>query len=310
MTTAMVFPGMGPTRFADLGKFLLVNPHARKLVAAAEDRLGYPLLDHLRDGGDDYSEYAQVAFMISCLAMADWARDELGVRPEYCTGPSFGQKSLTAFAGCLPVTDAIWMTARLARCMAEFFATEYRDVVTLSFVRTPPEALREILADLEQRGEWYEISCYIDRDFYMLSLRERNVDGLQQGIRRLGGLPLYTMRPPLHSAAFGALRRRAEEEVLGDLSFADPMLPVVADHDGALVYTGDGIRTMLLDSIVRQMRWPDVVATLKGLSVQTVCVSGPDSLFGRVACTTSNFEVIAASPRLAMQPRRRGSAEQ
>ena len=305
---AIVFPGMSPSRFADFGRFLLVNPAARRLVAEADDRLGYSIVDGLRDAEGDYSEYAQVGFMVSCLALAGWARDELGFEPDVCTGASFGEKPLTVFTGVLPFPDAVWMTARLARCMDEYFTTEHRDVVTHSFVRTPEAGLREVLAELDGRGEWHDISCYVDHDFFMVSLRERNLEWLQRRIRDLGGLPLYTMRPPMHSAAFDALRRKAEDEVLGDLPFADPKVAVVADQDGAVLHTGDAVRTMLLESIVKPLRWPAVVATLKRLGVGTVCVAGPDSLFGRVGCTTGNFEVIAASPRLALQPRRRGTA--
>ncbi|WP_027344549.1 ACP S-malonyltransferase [Hamadaea tsunoensis] len=306
--TALIFPGMGPTRFADLGKFLLLNPYARELVAVADERLGGSLLDGLRASESDYTEYAQVSFMISCLALARWAHDELGVTPAYAAGPSFGQKALTAYAGCLPVADAVWMTAGLARCLDEFFATEYTDAVTFSFVRTPPERLKEVLADLESRGEWYDIACYVDDDFYMVTLRERNADWLAGQVRAIGGLPLYTMRPPMHSPAFTALRDKAEHEVLGGLEFADPALPIVSDLDGGLVRTGEAVRAMVLDSVVRPMRWPDVVAALRELEVATVCVAGPDSLFGRVGVTTRNFEVVAANPRAALQPRPRAAS--
>lgn len=305
--TAMVFPGMSPTRFADLGKFMVINPLARKLVATADERLGYSLLDRFRETEGEYSEFAQVAFLVSCLALAQWAQGELDVQPQLCTGPSFGEKAVTAFAGSLPAGEAVWMTARLARCMEEFFATEHTDVVTHSFVRTPWQRISEVLDDLSGRGEWYDISCYIDHDFYMVSVREKNLEWLQKRVRGIGGLPLYTMRPPMHSDIFGALRRKAEDEILGGLPFADPELPVVADQDGALVRSGDGIRQMLLDSFVRPLRWPDVVASMKRLGVRRVCVSGPDTLFGRVGCTTGNFEVTTVNPRLAMQPRRRGA---
>jgi len=302
--TAMVFPGMSPARFADVGKFMLINPFARKLAAAAGDRLGYSLVDRFRETEGDYSEYAQVAFMVNCLALAQWAEQELGVDPAVCAGPSFGEKPASVHVGSVSFEDGVWMTAKLARCLEEYFATEHQDVVTHSFVRTPREQLDEVLDELSGRGEWYEISCYIDHDFYMVSLRESNVEWLRRKIRGMGGLSLYTMRPPMHASAFGALRRKAEDEVLGELSIADPRMPMVADQDGAVVRTGEGVRTMLLDSFIRPMRWVDVVATLKDLGVGRVCVAGQDSLFGRVACTTDNFEVLAVNPRLALQPRR------
>jgi [acyl-carrier-protein] S-malonyltransferase len=296
---------MGPSRFEDVGRFMVINPFARRLVAVADERLGYSLVDRFRETQGDYSVYAQVAFLINCVALAQWAEHTLGTDPQVCTGPSFGEKSAIAYTGALPVSDAVWMTAELARCMDEYFATEHQDVVTHSFVRAPSAELAEILADLDGRGEWHDISCYVDDDFFMVSLRERNLDWLQRRLRGIGAMSLYTMRPPMHSAAFGALRRKAEDEVIGRLPFAAPSVPVVADQDGSLVTTGEGMRTMLLDGFVRPLRWPDVVGALKAMGVGTVCVAGPDSLFGRVGCTRRNFDVVPVNPRLALQPRPR-----
>ncbi|MFF4621879.1 ACP S-malonyltransferase [Nonomuraea jabiensis] len=301
--TAIVFPGMGPVQFADVAGFMRGDPAARRLIAAADEVLGYSLVDRFQESQGDYSEAAQVAFMVNCVALADWAERTLGVEPSVCVGPSFGGKAAAAYSGALSFEDAVRMTAGLARCTDDYFAHEHRDIVTHSFVRTPEPRLREVLAELDERGEWYDLSCYIDHDFHMLSLAERQVEWLQQRVRAIGGLPLYTMRPPMHSAAFQPLRRRAEEEVFDGLRFADPRLPVVDDHDGAVLTTGDGVRTMLLDGFVRPLRWPEVVAALRRLEVARVCVSGPDSLFGRVAVTRENFEVTPVNPRLAMMPR-------
>ncbi|MFG2842992.1 ACP S-malonyltransferase [Kitasatospora sp. NPDC048296] len=305
--TAMIFPGMGPVAFNDVGRFMVANRFARELVTVADEVLGYSLVDALREAEGDYSEAAQVAFLVNCLASADWAQDALGVEAEAVLGPSFGEKAAVAFARSLSMPEAVRMTAELARCMDEYFSQEHTDIVVLSFVRTPEEKLGEILAELDEQGEWHDISCYVDEGFYMLSLRESRVEWMQQRLRAIGGMPLYTMRPPLHSGAFAGLRDKAEREVLSTLHFTDPKLPVVADQDGALLTTAEQVRTMLLDSIVRPLRWPDAVAGLKRLGVEQVCVAGPDSLFGRVPCTTGNFEVVPANPRLAMTPRRRSS---
>ncbi|MFJ9840201.1 ACP S-malonyltransferase [Kitasatospora sp. NPDC101155] len=305
--TAMIFPGMGPVAFNDVGRFMVANRFARELVTVADEVLGYSLVDALREAEGDYSEAAQVAFLVNCLASADWAQDALGVEAEAVLGPSFGEKAAVAFARSLSTPEAVRMTAELARCMDEYFSREHTDIVVLSFVRTPEEKLGEILAELDEQGEWHDISCYVDEGFYMLSLRESRVEWMQHRLRAIGGMPLYTMRPPLHSGAFAGLRDKAEREVLSTLHFTDPKLPVVADQDGALLTTAEQVRTMLLDSIVRPLRWPDAVAGLKRLGVERVCVAGPDSLFGRVPCTTGNFEVVPANPRLAMTPGRRSS---
>jgi len=305
--TAIVFPGMGPAAFADVGRFMMVNPFARDLVVIADDVLGYSLVDAFSEAEGDYSEAAQVAFLVNCLACAQWARENLGIEPDVCVGPSFGEKAAVAFAEALPVDEAVRMTAELARCMDDYFSRKHTDIVTHSFVRTPEDKLAEILAELDEQGEWHDISCYIDDGFYMLSLSETRLAWLERRLRAIGGLSLYTMRPPMHSAAFAGLRDEAEWKVLSTLRFANPKLPVVADQDGAILRSSAGIHTMLLDSFVRPLRWPDVVAALERFGVERVCVAGPDSLFGRVGATTRKFAVIPANPRIAMTPRHRRS---
>jgi [acyl-carrier-protein] S-malonyltransferase len=308
MTTAMVFPGMGPVPFDEVGRFMLANTHARELVETADEVLGYALIDALYDSADDYSEAAQVSFLVNSLASAQWACETLDVDPSCVAGASFGSKAAVAFVGSIEVAEAIRITAELARVMDTYFAEEFTDIVTHSFVRTPAAVLAEIRAELDARGVWNEISSHFDEDFHMLSLPESEVDALSARLRASGALSLYTMRPPLHCAAFTGLRDRAQRDVLSTVEFKDPRLPVIADHDGSVLRTGQELEALVLDNITKALHWPVVVDSLLAQGVRRVCVAGPDRLFGRVACTTSNFEVLAATPRLAMTPRRRAVA--
>jgi [acyl-carrier-protein] S-malonyltransferase len=294
----MIFPGMGPTGYADLGKFIVTDRHARRLRRIADDVLGYPLLDRYRDAEADYSEHSQIAFLISCLALLEQAAEVLDSEMVACAGASFGAKTAAVYAGSLPFEEAVLLTVRLARCEEEYFRVHHQDVLTQSVARLPGQVLLEILGAMTARGEWHDISCRIDEDFFMVSMRESSLDFFLRQARAAGGLPLYAMRPPMHSAAFVQLRRKAEDEVLGDFSFRDPLLPVIADHDGSVVDTAAGLRAMLLDGIVRPVHWPEVVGALKEFGVERVYIPGPDSLFGRVRCTTENFEVISITPRM------------
>ncbi|NYS19647.1 ACP S-malonyltransferase [Streptomyces sp. SJ1-7] len=296
---------MGPLPFREAARFMLVNPVARRLVAQADDVLGYSLIDRYRDAEGDYSEYAQVAFFLNCLALAEWAEDVHEMVPDLCAGPSFGGKAVAVHTGVLGFPDAVLLTARWARLLEEWFAEHHRDIVTHSFTRVRPDELEKILGELDEHGEWSEIACHVDEDFTMVSLREGRLEWLEKRVRSVGGLPLYTMRPPQHASLFAPLRERAEAELFDGLTFADPRLPVVADQDGSLLTTGAQVRTMLLDCVTRQVRWPDVVSSLRLRGIRRLYVAGPDALFGRVPVTTRNFEVVALNPRLALQPRRR-----
>ncbi|GDY49983.1 hypothetical protein SVIO_006060 [Streptomyces violaceusniger] len=294
--SAMVFPGMGPVPFAEAARFLLVNPVARRMTAEASEVLGYPLIDRWREADGDYSEYAQVAFLVGCLALAEWAREEHGVDARVCAGPSFGGKAAAVHTGALPFADGVLMTARWARFLEDFSAGEHGHVVTQSFARVPAGELARITAELADRGAWHEVSCEVDEDFHMLSLGRDELDWLGKRIRAAGGLPLYTMYPPMHVSLFGPLRGRIESEVLGGLRFADPALPLIADQDGRAVDTGEEVRTMLADGFERPVRWPRVVAALRRHGVGTLYVCGHDALFGRVPVTRRNFTVVPADP--------------
>ncbi|NJQ05126.1 ACP S-malonyltransferase [Streptomyces lonarensis] len=308
--SAIVFPGIGPTQLADSARFMAAQPAARRLVAEADRVLGYSLVDRYREieaRGDEgaFPEPARITFLVTCLALADWTAAEHGVEPVAYAGASFGGTAAVVRAGALPFADAVTMTAEWGRRADAYFAREHRDIVTQSFARVPLDRLAEIRAELDARGEWNQVACHVDHDFHMLSVRESVLDWLQGRLRAAGGLPLYAMRPPMHSTAFQALRDEIEAEVVADIPFAAPAVPVVCDHDGSLVRTASGVREMLLDAVTRPVRWPAVVETLKGLGVERVHVAGQDGLWGRVQVMTDAFKVVAVRPDTAMRPRRR-----
>ncbi|WP_221353573.1 ACP S-malonyltransferase [Streptomyces beigongshangae] len=310
--SAIVFPGIGPTRFAELARFLVAHPVARRFVAEADRALGYSLVDRYREAesrGDQgaFPEPTRLAFLVSCLALAECAVDGQDTPPVACAGASFGGIPAAVRSGALPFPEAVTMTVEWGRRVDAYFAAHHRDIVTQSFARVPLDRLAEIRAELDARGEWNEVACHVDHDFHMLSVREDSVEWLEKRLRAAGGLPLYVMRPPMHSALFEGLREEIAAEVVAKAPFSDPSTVIVSDHDGSLVRTADGVRSLLLNAVTRTVRWPLVAETLKGLGVERVHVAGHDALWGRVAVMTDAFRVVAVRPDTAMRPRRRST---
>ncbi|WP_419998943.1 ACP S-malonyltransferase [Streptomyces boninensis] len=308
--SAIVFPGIGPTTLADSARFLTAHPAARRLVAEADRVLGYSVIDRYREaeargGQAAFPEPARISYLVGCLALADWAVADHGLRPVACAGASFGGTPAAVQAGALSFEAAVVLTAEWGRRADAYFAREHRDIVTQSFARVPADPLADLRAELDARGEWNEVACQVDHDFHLLSVREGVLDWLQGRLRAAGGLPLYVMRPPMHSPAFGELREEMAAEVFDGVAFSDPRVPLVSDHDGSLVETAAGVRDMLLDAATRPVRWPAVVDTLKALDVRRVYVPGQDALWGRVEIMTGAFDVTAVKPETAMRPRRR-----
>ena len=165
-----------------------------------------------------------------------------------------------------------------------------------------------MLAELDERGEWHDVTCVVDDDFAMVTLRKPRSNGWGNGCAPGAGCRCTSCEPPMHSppsTGCGAERRRRSS---AGLDFRDPVVPVVADHDGALLTTGDQVRTMLLDGCVRPVDWPATLASLRDKGVGRLCVAGQDALFSRVPVAARNFEIVKADPRRAMRPRRRAAA--
>lgn len=299
---AVVFPGMAPSRFADAGRFLLLNRHARRRLAIADDVLGHRVLAAWRDGEPEYAEAAHVVFFVTCLALADTAVERLGRPPVACTGLSAGLKAAAAWSGALSYEQAVWAVSAMARCEWRYFAEEFTDVVTHSFLRVSDEQLTGLLNELEADEEFHEISGSLGDGFHMLSLRESRLNWLTGRITAIGGYSMYTMRPPAHARPFTGLRAMVEREVIDRIDVTDPTVAIVSDQDGRVIESADGVRTALLDSFDHPLDWPAVVATLRTLEVGRIVVSGADVLLRRLRVSTDAFAVESITPRTAVSP--------
>ncbi|MEU4222408.1 ACP S-malonyltransferase [Actinoplanes sp. NPDC026623] len=288
---------MGPSSFTDVGRYMVLDRYARARLAEAADVLGYDLLDRFYDSTDEYSTYHQLAFVVNSTALADRAEGELGERPDICAGPSFGQKAAAAYAGALSFADVLRLTAEWAELEQDYFRTAHRDVVTQTVTRVPEEPFAEFLAGLTDRGEYHDLSGRLDDGFLMVSVRESVLDELKAAVAAMGGYSMHAMRPPVHAAAFGALRLRAELEVLDHYEVGAPGVTLVDDSDGSIVRTAEDMRAMLLSTFDRPIDWPAVTGTLRGLGVDRLLITGPDNLFGRIGRTRKNFDVVALDPK-------------
>ena len=170
-------------------------------------------------------------------------------------------------------------------------------MVTHSFLRTPAEKLKPILAELR----WHEISAQMDEGFHMVSLLRGDLDLFKYRITKAGGYSMYTMWPPVHAGVFGGLRDRVETEVIDKYTFRDPRLPVVSDQDGAVIDSAEGVRGLILGGVVRPIRWPAVLETLGRQGVDTVYLPGPENLFARLRGMARAFTTVAVTPKSALR---------
>ncbi|GAA2778320.1 ACP S-malonyltransferase [Crossiella cryophila] len=299
---AVVFPGLTGTTFAALGRFLVHDRHARPLVRLADAVLGGSLLTELRDSTDDYSPAAQVAALVSGLALVERVDATLSGPPALIAGPSFGVRALAVHSGAIEVAEGIRLAAAMARREQEYFRTEHSDVLTHTVVRVPADGLAELVADWTARGDRLELSGDLAPGFAMLTLRAHLLEPLKQAISDLGGYSTATMGTPAHSTLFAGLRAAMAAEVLADAAIGTPAIPVVRDYDGAVITDAEGVRGMLADTFDRPFRWQSVLDTLHANDIGTLRFAGADALFSRLDNTVRAFAVVKADPKQAARP--------
>ncbi|RJQ83719.1 acyltransferase domain-containing protein [Amycolatopsis panacis] len=290
---------MGPARAGELGRFLVIDPLARRRVAVADEALGYRLVDRLREAGDEYTEYLQIAFVLASLALAERAEAEHGLTPVVCGGSSFGERAAVVRSGALPLAELVRLVAGIARCEQEYFTTRHQDLVSQFVVRLPEECLPELLD-----GMVHDVSGRFDPDVHLITLAEADLDEFIRRVRAAGGYALTTMRPAAHSPRLTGLRDRLADEVFGRYSFRDPELPVVSDQDGALLRTGEAVASLLLESTVTMVRLPELAARFARLGVRRTLVPGPDHLLHRLPGLAGQTELLRADVKEALKPRR------
>ncbi|SES17438.1 ACP S-malonyltransferase [Lentzea albida] len=302
--TAVVFPGMGPSSFADVGRFMTVSPFARRRVAQADAALGHSLLDELRSGPDEYNAAHQIGFLVNSVAMADWMEASLGFRPDVCVGSSFGERAAVAYSGALPFEEVVALTAELARCELDYFQREHRDLVSQLVVRTPQERLDDVLATMSADGEWYEVSGYFDPGVHLVTMHEEHLAGFKRKVGDRGGYCLTTMRPAAHAGVLAPLRARLRDEVFPKFSFSAPAIPIVSDQDGSLISDGAEVGALLEASTDSPVHWGHIRDRLVDEGLTRICVAGPDYLIHRLGLLKTDFDVVTAGPKDALKPRR------
>ncbi|MBB4683804.1 ACP S-malonyltransferase [Amycolatopsis jiangsuensis] len=296
---AVLFPGMGPARAGMLGRFLVIDHRARRLLGVAERALRHSLLDPLAREDDEYTEHTQLAFVLASLAVAERAEQEHDLDPVAVGGASFGERAAVVRAGALPLADLVRLVAEVARRERAYFERAHQDLVSQFVVRTPEAVLTDVLD-----GIGHELSGRFDAEAHLVTLAEHDLGEFVRRVRAAGGYALTTMRPAAHARVLGPLRDELAE-VFGRFGFADPALPIVSDQDGEPVRTGDEAAALLLESTVNAVRLPELVHRFARLGVGRVLVAGPDHLLHRLPGLTGQFTLLRADVREALTPRRR-----
>ncbi|GGL26011.1 ACP S-malonyltransferase [Phycicoccus endophyticus] len=285
---AIVCPGQGAQAPGFLSPWLEL-PGAHEHLAALSEAAGVDLEAHGTVSDEETIKDTAVAQPLlvgaGLLALrALGGADRAGA----LAGHSVGEFTAAAAAGVLPEPDAMALVALRGRAMAQASATEPTGMSAV--LGGDPQA---VLAAIETRG-----------------LTPANVNGAGQVVAAgdLEALAALAAEPPARTRVVplkvaGAFHTRymapavdALARAAGDLSPADPVVPLVSNRDGRVVAGGREVLDRLVAQVSHPVRWDLCMERLAELGVTAVLELPPaGTLVGLAKRGLKGVELLALS---------------
>ena len=258
MSIAFVFPGQGAQTIG-MGRDLAeAYPEARAVFDEVDAALGEKLSELIWEGDIEtltLTENAQPALMATSLAaMAALKAEGVSVeKAAFVAGHSLGEYSALCAAGALSLAD----TARLLRIRGKAMQAAVpvgegamAAILGLGIVET------EKLAEAAAEGAVCQVANENDPSQNVLSGEKPAVEravamAKEAGAKRALLLPVSA---PFHCPLMGP----AGEEMakaLGEVTFNDPAVPLVANVTAEAVSDAARIRELLVEQVTGRVRW-------------------------------------------------------
>ena len=261
---------------------------ARLLFEEVDDALSQHLSRLMFEGPESdltLTENAQPALLAASLAVIRVLEVEAGFdiakQVAYVAGHSLGEYSAHAAAGTFSVANAARLVKRRGQAMQK--AVPVGEGAMAALLGLDIEAAREVAEGTHGYG-----ICVVANDNcpgqIVISGQTAAVEravalAAERGARRSIMLPVSA---PFHCPLMAPVAS-VMEEALGALSLKAPLVPVVANVTAAPTADPDEIRDLLVEQVIRMVRWRETVLLFKTHEVEEVVEIGSGRVLAGLA---------------------------
>ncbi len=281
---AAVFPGQGSQSTGMLGELAAAWPQVEQTFTEASEALGEDLWAVVRDNPDDklnQTYYTQPAMLTAGIATLRVWQAAGGPAPAFAAGHSLGEYTALVAAGVLDLPAAIRLVARRAQLMqnavprgegAMAAVLGLDDDTVLSICESIPGDRIVEPANYNAPGQ-IVIGGHADAVGQALEACR------EAGAKRAVELALSV---PSHCSL---MHEAAEElaQVLDEVEFAAPAIPVVHNADARTHEGADATRAVLRRQLYNPVRWSESVQTLRDAGAEMLDELGPGKVLSGLA---------------------------
>lgn len=254
-----LFPGQG-SQYSGMGKLLAdTYPEARRVMAEADDALGFPLSTLCFEGPDEElkkTENTQPALLAVSIA-AERVLHAGGLQPGMVAGHSLGEYSALVAAGSLAFADALRLVRKRGRYMQE--AVPQGAGAMAAILKLPEGQLDRILAEAAE-NEVVSAANFNSPEQVVIAGEAGAVERAMElakaaGARRAVRLPVSA---PFHCPLMRPAQQRLETD-LNATAFSDPAVPLINNWQARRIKTSGEARRGLYEQIPNPVRWAETI---------------------------------------------------
>jgi len=278
MKRAFVFPGQG-SQHPGMGRDLAeAFSAARLLFEEVDDALSQHLSRLMFDGPESdltLTENAQPALLAASLAVVRVLEAEASFDISslaYVAGHSLGEYSAHAAAGTFSVADAVRLVKQRGQAMQT--AVPVGEGAMAALLGLDIDAAREVAEGTHGFGV-----CVVANDNcpgqvvvsgHTEAVQKAVELAAERGARRSIMLPVSA---PFHCPLL-ASAAEVMDEALRKVELKTPRVPVVTNVTAAPTLDPDEIRELLVEQVIRMVRWRETVLLFKEREVEEVVEAG------------------------------------
>ncbi len=283
-----VYPGQG-SQFIGMGKdFYEADARCQAIMDEAE-RISAKKISKLCFNGPisklSNTDNLQVSTTAVNLAITEYLKNHTDIRPSVVLGHSVGEYSALHVAGVLSFEDTIKATTERGNLMQR--EAKAHKGAMLAVMDCPPATLSEM------------IEMHFDKNAVVVandnSPRQKVISASKDDATKLSALlsdaGINYVKLPVSGAWHSPLMAGCVEEfaqVLSELAFNQPSIPVVGNLQAEFVTDPASIQESLVSHVVEMVRWRESIEFLLSQGYRNFLEVGPKKVLSRLISTIND----------------------